>query len=180
MDRYPAHLEPGFTETGAVATPFADWWQRVHAHFDRVPVNVAEQWLHRHWGHSPYGFLSSSRYDFTSVLWDSERLSDILTWVDDWDPKATLQFGLGMLPMDFWLVRYMRQHRTFPEPIVVLDNRDHTLSSESAIPAGPTFPATFILVEGHRRHAIGLAMHSAGEFAREVPIWLMRGPPARA
>ena len=43
MDDYPEHLAPEFEESGAVKTPFKQWWARVQPSFPDVPENVAEQ-----------------------------------------------------------------------------------------------------------------------------------------
>lgn len=50
MDSYPKQLAPEFEESGAVKTPFEEWWPPVKEHFSIVPENVACYWLHEHWG----------------------------------------------------------------------------------------------------------------------------------
>lgn len=69
MDNYPEHLAPEFDEGGAVVTPFSEWWLRVQFDFPNLPENVAEQWLHRHWGHSDYAWLPSQLYEFREAVW---------------------------------------------------------------------------------------------------------------
>ncbi len=37
MDSYPKQLAPEFEESGAVKTPFEEWWPPVKEHFSIVP-----------------------------------------------------------------------------------------------------------------------------------------------
>jgi hypothetical protein len=139
-----------------------------------VPEEVAQDWLHRHWSHSPFGFLSSNRYQFARVLWDLTKLLDILAWPDEWDPGKTLCHGRHLLTVDFSLGRYMRARRAFPLPIVVLDNRTGALDSDPRRPDTAQFPRSHVVVEGHRRHALACAMQEGTKPLHEAPVWLMR------
>lgn len=180
MDNYPARLAPEFNSDGSVATPFDEWWARVRGSFSAVPEDVAREWIHRHWSCSPYGFLSSSRYSFEWVAWSSTELREIRVWADNFDPGQVLVWGMGLLRMDFWVAKFMRTCKTFPSPIIVLDNRTGAIGEEPNCPKSVAFPSAYILVEGHRRHGIGCAMQAQGLLAQAVPVWLMRPLNTRA
>ena len=94
MDDYPEELAPEFEDSGAVKTPFDIWWPQVNHHFENVPENVAKQWLHRHWRHSPYSWLRSKNYKFNLTNWESKKLGEIWSrWYlsgDDFDKWAAI------------------------------------------------------------------------------------------
>lgn len=61
MDGYPEHLEPPRDEWGGIdKAAFKQWWTQASPAFPGVPENVAQYWLHEHWGRSPYCHLKSS------------------------------------------------------------------------------------------------------------------------
>ncbi len=64
--------------------PFVDWWRRVRPAIPHVPECVAEQWLHRHWGHSSYeSCLPLGRMRFELQSWPLEALEGI-ELSEDW------------------------------------------------------------------------------------------------
>jgi hypothetical protein len=67
MDNCPPALTPF---DGPLAIPFSQWWPRVCRNFPGVPENVGEQWLHRHWGRSPYRWLRLREYQYTPLASD--------------------------------------------------------------------------------------------------------------
>lgn len=176
MDNYPEELAPEFDEGGGVATPFEEWWARVRAHFPKVPEEVAREWLHRHWSHSPYEWLRSSFYDFSLVEWASSDLSTIRSrWCNFEDGGASCrEHGKYLTSIDFYVSRYMMKEGKFPSPIIVLDNRSGHLRQDYFNVYGvPSIPDAFLLIEGHRRFNLGLYLASTGGLAPFVQVWLM-------
>ena len=159
----------------AVKTPFDEWWPKVQSHFPNVPKNVAKQWLHRHWGHSPYCWLCSKNYRFTLVDWDSENLSEIKSESCDWGYDGCLKHGEYLInDCDFWLKNYMLKHGAYPEPIIVLDNRDsHLIRGKDNVPAYEDIPKGYVLIEGHLRFNASLYLFQTGRFNPMSKIWLM-------
>ena len=174
MDNYPEHLAPEFDADGGVVTPFPEWWSRVQSHFPGVPENVARQWLHRHWDNSPFSFLSSSRYLFEKESWPSSQLTLVLSGANSWDLERTRVQGEYLYGRNSWVVRYMRRNRRFPEPIIVLDNRNSVLTSDPDAPNHAGFPDSFIVVEGHKRFELAIWMLELGELEPHVEVWLMK------
>ncbi|GEM_PF-2826217 len=179
MDNYPDDLAPDFEDSGAVATPFHEWWARVQGRFPNVPEEVARDWLHRHWSHSPFGWLPSANYQFQLAEWPREQIDQIRTgWTDfSPDPAGAVEHG-RYLVVDCrkilggpGLIGFMTANRTFPVPPVVLDNRDDhiRLLREAPLP----YPASFLLVEGHRRFNIAAYLAQERLLRPAVPIWVM-------
>lgn len=178
MDDYPEHLAPEFEESGAVKTPFKQWWARVQPSFPDVPENVAEQWLHRHWGHSPYQWLCSKNYRFTLRDWDSGSLAKIRSGWCNWDNDDCVEHGKYLINVtlekfDIWLGKYMLKHGEYPEPIIVLDNTDNHLESEGHVPYHRNIPKGLVLVEGHVRFNISLYLSQTKRFKPRCKLWLM-------
>lgn len=149
-----------------------------------VPENVAEQWLHRHWEKSPYGYIPSRLYRFDLEEWPSERLCEIRTNQTDFaaDNASERDFGRWLIeeersPLSCrpWLADFMREKHCFPVPIIVLDNHDmHFRLLPMVNRSHDDLPAAHILIEGHRRFAIALYLRSINAFANSMRLWIMR------
>lgn len=53
---WPEHLRPRGEDTIEKET-FDCWWSRNGAELAHLPSVLCEQWIHRHWTHSPFSFL---------------------------------------------------------------------------------------------------------------------------
>ncbi|WP_027515980.1 hypothetical protein [Bradyrhizobium sp. WSM1417] len=147
-----------------------------------MPPEVARYWLHEHWGYSSFFWLPSRLYRFDKVSWAAETLGKILSDDDDFRDEHVKTLNRGK-----WLVegkemgpyrtaRYMLEHRTFPFPIVVLDNRNGGVNGLHA--RSREFPKAYMLVEGHRRFSMALFLARTGRISPTVPVWLMTKIPA--
>lgn len=175
MDNYPAHLAPEFDEGGGVETPFELWWPRVRESFPTVPEDAAKHWLYEHWKHSPYKFLASRNYTFTSLDWPLDRLSEILSCLCDYQPSQAecIQHGRHLLTLDQYPTTcFMAEHCLPPARLIMLDNRDDHLQREYQEARWPLIPPGYILIEGHRRFNLCLALHEQRRLKR-APFWLM-------
>jgi hypothetical protein len=174
MDDYPANLAPEFEPSGAVKTPFDVWWARVEPSFPNIPVDVAREWLHRHWKHSPYSYLISRNYRFDPK--QCPDLKAIRTLWSDFEAEniGALEKGkeLVNLKSDWmpYVPKYMLEHGKFPAPIIVLDNRDGHHNTE--YPDKDKLPSAYVLVEGHTRFNTGIYLQSVGKLS-EADMWLM-------
>jgi hypothetical protein len=173
MDDYPANLAPEFEESGAVKTPFDAWWARVQPSFPNVPEDVAREWLHRHWKHSPYSYLISRNYRFDLKQWPSLKVIRTL-WSDfKADNAGALRKGEELVNIERWMPyvpKYMLEHSKFPAPIIALDNRDGHHNKE--YPKEDKLPRAYVLVEGHTRFNTGIYLQSVGKLDR-ADVWLM-------
>jgi hypothetical protein len=68
------------------------------------------------------------------------------------------------------------ENRKFPQPIVILDNRDGHLQKEYE--DADRVPPGYILIEGHVRLNIGSYLQSIGAFGPTFEAWLMTKIPA--
>lgn len=62
----------------------------------------------------------------------------------------------------------MLERGEFPQPIVVLDNRDGQNVSD-----WQNLPAAYVLIEGHTRFNIALHLQRTGRLLATVKVWLM-------
>lgn len=177
MDNYPDHLAPDFNKFGGVETPFDEWWARVSASFPLVPKEVAQEWLHRHWRHSPFAFLKSDQYHFSCVIWPSTMLREIRWSWNNFkdDTNVAIEHGASIsdkkMPQHLPFVsKFMLAKRTFPSPPIVLDNRDgHLIDGR-----GPEYyPNCYLLIEGHLRFSVALYLDSIQQIEANLPFWLM-------
>lgn len=135
MDNYPDHLAPDMDVGGGVATPFEEWWPRVRDSFPTVPEEVAREWLHRHWGQSPYEELVSADYSFERVRWPTDNLLNLRYRMNKFDIDHTSVLARGDFLVNehrkmcggTWITNFVLEHGDFPTPPIVLDNRDSHL-----------------------------------------------------
>ena len=187
MDHYPEELAPDFEEGGAVSTPFEEWWRRALTYYGHVPEIVAKEWLHRHWGHSPYSWIPSHRYAFELAEWPSEKLAEIRTRHYDFAlaPQRYVNRGKNLFEGTgqpeqgqrswCWLRKYMYSEKKMPAPIVVLDNTDDHIRVSDFVPDNENdMPAAYIVLEGHNRLEYGHYLYSQGMFSENFELCLVR------
>jgi hypothetical protein len=158
---YPEHLTPPKNENGVILyDKFPEWWAWAKEHFPTVPENAAQYWLHENWGVSPYYYIKSRDYRFEAVEWPSARLFELRSKWDDFDPELEGCIRGGR-----------REHRKFPQPIVMLDNRAGHLVKEYE--GAWRVPSGYVLIEGHMRLNIAVYLQSRGLFNPTFEAWLM-------
>ena len=177
MDDYPEHLAPEFDEGGAPATPFEDWWARVQDCFPTVPEDVARYWLYEHWRHSPFSFLRSRDYAFEAQDWAPDRVREIKSRWCDYDERheGCRAQGEYILKLSGYRTRtHMLAHGVPPARLIVLDNWDsHLVEGRGRVPEYENLPTGYVLIEGHRRFNMCLALHARDQL-KLLPIWLMK------
>jgi len=177
MDNYPEYLAPDFDDYGAVTTPFEEWWPHVQSNFPTVPEEVAKEWLHRHWSHSPYEWIPSKQYEFELVDWPSNKLDRIRSCLATTGHDKSIAHGKFLIEDHklSWLSRYMNEHNDTPTPIIVLDNRDgHLIPGVDTTPSYAHMPTAFVLMEGHLRFNSLSYLGSIGRLRETVKVWLMK------
>ncbi|TRV35839.1 MAG: hypothetical protein EWV70_09525 [Microcystis flos-aquae Mf_QC_C_20070823_S20] len=180
MDNYPDHLAPEFDEGGGVSTPFDEWWLRVKESFPTVPEEVAKEWLHRHWHHSPWEWLPSAQYRFDRVLWPAEALLEIRCRLNNFKADHTQFIAQGDYLANehrkkwggLWLTEFMLREGVFPSPPILIDNRDgHLVDHQYGDPG--YYPHAFLLVEGHKRFELGRYLLTEGRMKPQLEFYLM-------
>lgn len=168
-----------------MTTPFEEWWARVRDSFPTVAEEVAREWLHRHWRHSPWEWLASRDYSFERVFWGADspmtlryRLNDLNA-----DHELILQRGDYLVNEHrnlwggTWLTNYMLEHSDFPIPPLVLDNRDGHLVDHQYEDLD-YYAKALLVVEGHTRFELGRYLLSVGKIKPELEFYLMTRNPA--
>lgn len=147
------------------------------ANFPHVPQEVAKYWLYEHWGHSPFAWIPSAEVRFELVDWAADDLKAIRSrWCDySISNQECLNHGHYLLRLNYRTAAFMKENRKPPTPIIVLDNRTgHFKAGDGLVPKREgEFPASYVLIEGHRRFNLALALHSTAQLAA-FPVWLMR------
>jgi hypothetical protein len=175
----PEHLAPEFDEFGQVKTPFEEWWVKVQRHFSTVPEEVAREWLHRHWRHSPYCWLPSKDYRFKMLEWTSNLLFEIKYRTCNWDAQRCEEHGKYLVEDNtfqgkYFLKEFMLTNKDFPTAIIILDNRDgHLEQGKGCVPLYEDIPKGYVLIEGHRRFEIALYLSRKNQFSPTFKAWLM-------
>jgi hypothetical protein len=145
---------------------FREWWMRVSATLPHVPENVAEHWIYRHFGHSPYEFLPLSELRFERETWSLARLDEV-TFGSDW---RWTEADLGRLDneqiRDTPLASMMIDARTWPEPIIVLDNPSG-LGKRFGRDLG-----RWHLIEGHQRLTYLRCLAHKNEAKPQHDVWV--------
>jgi hypothetical protein len=68
--------------------PFAAWWARNGARLAHLHPLGTEQWVYRHWCHSPYCHLPLDRMAWRLERWTTWNILDRVYWGDaDADPE---------------------------------------------------------------------------------------------
>jgi hypothetical protein len=150
--------------------PFGSWWERNGDRLQSLDPRLAEQWVHRHWQHSPYCHLALDQISWRLERWSTERL---LTEVVRPDPDDDVN-----LDHDWALYRdrdrepapTMRSTGTWNIPIIIIEAPHGALRS-----AGPD-TRRFFLIEGHQRMRCLAAFHRYAECASEHETFVLSYP----
>ncbi len=121
--------------------PFDEWFSRISKHIPNIPKNVAEHWIYRHYGHSPYEHFPIDQLSFELQSWPIEQLYCV-SFGDSW---GTINEDFSPEYCKDPLFRIMLDKGTWPHPIIVLNNHNGIKNScEKPL-------SRLHLIEGHRR-----------------------------
>lgn len=121
--------------------PFSSWWSRHSAEFPQLDSQVLEQWVYRHWHHSPFCQLPLERLRSRRELWSTERIlkdvynDDIKNPEHDFEALSDAHTGRVMLATGTW-----------DYPMLILSTPDGFKDWRGEHP-----DARFRLIEGHLR-----------------------------
>ena len=151
--------------------PFDEWWARVGPELPHIPTCVAKNWIHAHWGKSPYVELPIDELRFVRQSWSIEQANRIfddesLDRFSDWTKAAGVP---GSFHAKHPVAQYMSEHGTWPVPIIVLDNPSELLMD----PSNNQPFARFALLEGHKRTAYFRHFMQAGQVRAKHDVWLV-------
>lgn len=164
---WPRSIAPRIGVNELDKEPFLEWYARVQRHIPHVPANIAEHWIHRHWGHSPYEFLPLSRLQFERQTWPLELVREI-AFGSRWTMGSDVtRLDLPMIARTP-LAQMMIAAGTWPEPVIVLDNVSGSLDDLQK-PMG-----RWHLLEGHLRLTYMRCLDHKGSALPEHSVWIAR------
>lgn len=125
--------------------PFDSWWER-HKDRLRIPPELAEEWVYRHWTRSPFAFLSLDDLAVREEVWDTATVLNRV--VREWGitpntehDRRTFHGPWGPISTARWWA-----NGTWNIPMVLLETPTGFKGH-----GGPNPDARFLLVEGHQR-----------------------------
>ena len=166
---WPKKIAPYVGESELDREPFEDWYARVGEDIKHVPEDVAEQWIHEHWGGLPYEFLPLEQLKFEKQRWS---LSDIdrVRFGRDWGENASDVERLDDEHIqNTRLARFMLDAKTWPRPIIVLDNKHGLVHRGEQL-------GRWHLLEGHTRLTYMRGLQHKGVALPEHDVWCVTAP----
>ena len=154
--------ESGWPSIQAVAPfkeePFEHWYERVKDAIPWIPEEVAREWIHRHWGQTPYDYLDLTPLKFEKVIWSVPELLEVRCG----ERGEEEQYYRFVEIEGEWLWDFMRDSTTWPTPIIVLENRQNWHKQLHDVQ----------LLEGHRRYCFFRQLLERGTANRQHEVWL--------
>lgn len=148
--------------------PFAAWWARNGARLADIHPLVAEQWVYRHWRHSPFCHLRLEGLACRPERWTTGRILREVGWGwpdSDEHPEFNYETFHGK---PFEPGKTMDATGTWNIPLVVLEAPDGVLTAEGERP-----DLRFWLFEGHQRRRYLHAVAQRGEAAAEHDVFVL-------
>lgn len=133
---------------------FEAYYSRWPAELSRIPKQVVQDWIHRHW-HDFYDHwqdLLPQEWTFQLVPYTTAQImavDHIGAWIEELDAEGVEFVGTAQRSRTR-LAQYMRQHGTFPVPIIVAKSAGHVIHPRSA---KEPMREPYQLIEGHSRLA---------------------------
>lgn len=157
---WPEHLKPRGEGDGTFnKQSFENWWQCHSAELAHLPPDLLEQWVHRHWMHSPFTFLPLDTLKCQRQSWSGEEVLGRVhrAWGGELHPQSdydTFQRQGGDTRL-----RTARSldGGTWDFPMVVLSTPNGVIDG-GELRAG----VRFVILEGHQRHRYLNALHYLG------------------
>jgi len=129
--------------------PFESYRERVKDLLTNWPACPLENWLYRHYADAVnrYSWLGFDKMKFEYTLWDIDDIYNKISSniIDSIDSLGT-QIYTRPENMRSWLQKYMHSQRTWPAPIIVLNNENGFYNAK-----GYDYGQPYHLLEGHIR-----------------------------
>ncbi|SMQ69496.1 hypothetical protein SAMN06297468_1683 [Altererythrobacter xiamenensis] len=157
---WPAMLRPiGEGKGVGRKEAFEAWWGRHETTLNHLPRDLCEQWIYRHWEHSPFSFLPLDTLTCTRERWEGATLLSAIHRVfggelhPEFDYEVFQQKGGD----DRHATARALDEGTWDYPMVLLS------TPHGIVDVGKELPdVRLVIVEGHQRHRYLNALHSRG------------------
>jgi len=155
---WPEALRPIGESTGA-KEPFEVWWDRNRHALAHLPEDLTEQWIYRHWTHSPFSFLP-----LEDLTWERRPLrgADLLAsvhraWGGELHPEFDYETFQRRGGTDRHATALALDAGTWDYPMVLLSTPFGVIDGGKPLP-----DVRLVIVEGHQRHRYLNALHALG------------------
>lgn len=153
---FPIELRPIGEDTWEKET-FEQWWSRCAKLLPNLHPQIAEQWVFRHYSHSPYSALPVQRLAWQLEEWTPQQVVD-RAFIPGGEFNPEFDYGVFAGRDGTRTGRPFLAHGTWDYPILTLRTPDGVRS------AGREYPdCHYLLVEGHQRMRMINAMYALGK-----------------
>ena len=156
---------------------FSDYRDRVHELLPNIPDDVLEQWVYEHRGGiaGKYSYWDLTALQFDLVSWSTDSIPTEHIGNESYIRELTNQASQEPIknPRLQRLDSYFAEHRTWPRPVLFLENTD----GQHTIRGNPWYGQPYHLVEGHHRLACLIARRGRSSYlAEEHEVWVVSVP----
>jgi hypothetical protein len=157
--RWPKSLKPR-NEGTFEKESFEDWWSRNPAKLEHLPRDLCEQWIFRHWTHSPFTFLPLQSLNVERERWDGDFL--LKSIYRAFGGELSIQFDYDTFHRGGGDKRHPTamalDSGTWDYPMVLLSTPQGVIDSDAILP-----DVRYVIVEGHQRHRYLNALHGLNQ-----------------
>lgn len=127
---------------------FSSYKKRVSSFLPNIPTCILENWIYRHYEFvvMNYSFLDINKMQFQRERWSKEKIFQEIYSYDE-SMVNDLGYQLYQRVDKTWLQKYMLENKTWPVPIIVIENKENKLES----PVKGKLGSPYHLIEGHLR-----------------------------
>jgi len=156
---WPESLRP-IGESTFEKEPFSDWWHRNRQMLAHLPRDLVEQWIYRHWTHSPFSFLPLDDLTWKRRFWSGADLLRSIhrAWGEQLDPQFDYDTFQRQGGADRHPTALALDCGTWDYPMVLLSTPFGIIDGGRSMPS-----VRLVIVEGHQRHRYLNALHSLGK-----------------
>lgn len=124
---------------------FEPYFNRVSSIAPNIPKTVLFDWFYRHFDSVDYRYssLNFEKMEFIKEEWSTEDVYRLINTDKNHDLD---ELGFHLYEQTSNTQRYVIEHRTWPDPIIVLENKEGQHSTYDGVLGKP-----FHLLEGHLR-----------------------------
>lgn len=153
---WPEHLKPE-GEGSIHKESFEPWWARHAPELAHIHPQLAEQWIHRHWGDTEFDFLPLETLAWELVTLSGEEILASVTRevARNLDPEFDYEQFQGMQGFPKAQTAIELDEGSWRLPIVTLSTPSGWLARRGPLPG-----ERLMLLEGHQRHRYLNALHA--------------------
>ena len=157
---WPSELKPRGDEDQFDVEPFSCWWERHAFRFPMLNPLVLEQWVYRHFRHTPYR-LPLEGLSSREERWSTARILSDVHFGDSMDATHDLRC------LSAHWGREMADTGTWHCPLLILS------TPNGLVQRGEWPDRRYGLIEGHRRFRLLNALNAVGRAQAEHDVLIL-------